>query len=94
MKDNYLITGGAGFIGTNLADHYLANDKRVTIFDNFSRAGTEENVRWLQQRYGDRLTVVKGDVRRADKNLLELVENAEVVFHLAALSAPRVLTAS
>ena len=84
MNDNYLIIGGAGFIGTNLTAHYLANNKRVTILDNFSRAGTEENVRWLKKCYGDRLTVVKGDIRQADMNLLKLVENAEVVFHQAA----------
>ncbi len=84
MKDNYLITGGAGFIGTNLANHYLANHKRVMIFDNFSRAGTVENVRWLKNWHGDRLTVVTGDVRRVDRRLLELVANSEVVFHLAA----------
>ena len=83
MKDSYLITGGAGFIGTNLADHYLTNGKRVTILDNFSRGGCEENVRWLQQHHGDRLRVVNGDVRQADKQLLELVESAEVIFHLA-----------
>lgn len=84
MKDNYLITGGAGFIGTNLADHYLTHNKQVTIFDNFSRAGAKENVRWLQQRHGDRLTVVYGDVRRTDSHLPALVERAEVVLHLAA----------
>jgi len=84
LKDHYLITGGAGFIGTNLADHYLANHKRVVIFDNFSRGGTEENVRWLQERYRDQLIVVRGDVREVNSHLLELVESAEVVFHLAA----------
>jgi CDP-paratose 2-epimerase len=84
MKDRYLITGGAGFIGTNLADHYLAHNKHVTIFDNFSRAGTGENLRCLQERYGDRLIVVCGDIRWAHKELSELVEDAEVVFHLAA----------
>ncbi len=84
MNDNYLITGGGGFIGINLAAHYLANQKRVTIFDNFSRAGTEENVRWLQKQYGDRLTVVREDIRHVDSHLHELVEDAEVVFHLAA----------
>jgi CDP-paratose 2-epimerase len=83
MKDNYLITGGAGFIGTNLADHYLANNKHVTIFDNFSRAGSEKNAQCLQQRYGNRLTVVEGDIRQTNRNLLEAVEKAEVVFHLA-----------
>ena len=84
MKENYLITGGAGFIGTNLADFYLSNNKRVTVFDNFSRAGTHENMRWLKQRYGDRLQVVEGDVRWTDEVFQSLVEESEVVFHLAA----------
>lgn len=84
MKDNYLITGGAGFIGTNLADHYLSNGKRVTIFDNFSRRGTEENVRWLKEKHGDNLRVVNGDIRWTNGNFSTLVEESEVVFHLAA----------
>ena len=84
MKDHYLITGGAGFIGVNLADHYLTHNKQVTIFDNLSRKGGEENLRWLRQRHGNWLNVVHGDVRRLDKHLLEWVENAQVVFHLAA----------
>ena len=84
MKDNYLITGGAGFIGTNLADFYLSNNKRVTVFDNFSRAGSRENMRWLKQRYGSRLQVVDGDVRWTDRHFQYLVEESEVVFHLAA----------
>jgi CDP-paratose 2-epimerase len=84
MKDNYLITGGAGFIGTNLADYYLSHNKNVTIFDNFSRAGTEENVRWLEEKHGDRMKIVKGDVCRLDSQFQDLIEQTEVVFHLAA----------
>ena len=84
MKSSYLITGGAGFIGTNLASYYLAHDKKVTIFDNFSRPGSEKNARWLQERYGDRLKVVTGDVRWDNRALLQEVDEAEVVFHLAA----------
>ena len=84
MKDNYLITGGAGFIGTNLAKHYLLHDKRVTIFDNFSRAGTESNVRWLKKYFGDGLRVVKGDVRSPGKEFARLLEETNVVIHLAA----------
>jgi len=84
VKDNYLITGGAGFIGINLADHYLFHNKHVTILDNFSRAGTEDNVRWLQGKYGSRVNIVRSDIRNADKKLLELVENVDVVFHQAA----------
>lgn len=84
MKDSYLITGGAGFIGTNAADFYLSNKKRVTIFDNFSRAGTRENVRWLKKRHGDLLKIVEGDVCRIDNEFASLVEESEVIFHLAA----------
>jgi CDP-paratose 2-epimerase len=84
MKDSYLITGGAGFIGTNLSDYYLSKNKNVTIFDNFSRHGARENVEYLRQRHGDLLTVIEGDIRRDDKKLLELVEKCEVVYHQAA----------
>lgn len=84
MKERYLITGGAGFIGTNLADHYLTQGKYVTIFDNFSRAGTEANVAWLEKRHSDRLKVVRGDVRWPGNEFKELIEESEVLFHLAA----------
>ena len=84
MPENYLITGGAGFIGTNLADHYLSQNKKVVIFDNLSRAGTEDNVAWLRERHGDRVALIKGDVRWPDQAFLEAVDQSEVVFHLAA----------
>src|SRR4051812_14806584 len=57
-----LITGGAGFIGTNLAARLLDEGRHVRIFDNLSRAGVEANVRWLCDTYGDRVTVMSGDV--------------------------------
>ncbi|MCP4609853.1 MAG: NAD-dependent epimerase/dehydratase family protein [Planctomycetes bacterium] len=84
MKENYLITGGAGFIGTNLAAYYLSKNKNVTILDNLSRSGTQKNVDWLQKQHGSRLKFVKYDIRNTDGILLELVENADVVFHQAA----------
>jgi CDP-paratose 2-epimerase len=84
MKENYLITGGAGFIGTNLADYYLSKNKNVTILDNLSRSGTQKNVDWLQKQHRSRVKFVKADVRNADGILGELVENADVVFHQAA----------
>lgn len=83
MKENYLITGGGGFIGVNLAAHYLAKNKRVTVLDCFARKGSLENVRWLQQRYGNRLSVVNGDIRQVKIELIKLVDNVDVVFHLA-----------
>ncbi|MFE1745346.1 NAD-dependent epimerase/dehydratase family protein [Coleofasciculus sp. H7-2] len=48
-----LITGGAGFIGTNLAHRLLSAGQPVRLFDSLSRPGVEENLRGLQQKYGD-----------------------------------------
>src|SRR5262245_55638352 len=84
VPDNYLITGGAGFIGTNLAAHYLEQHRQVTVLDNLSRRGSRENLAWLRQRFGDRLRVVVADVRDDGPGLLAEVEQADVVFHLAA----------
>lgn len=84
MSDSYLITGGAGFIGTNLADHYLSQGKRVTIFDSFARVGSAENAAWLSEKHGDAVRVVTGDVRWGQQILRELVEEIEVLYHLAA----------
>lgn len=79
-----LITGGAGFIGSNTAAHFLAEGAAVTVFDSFHRRGARSNVEWLQQRFGSRLQVVVGDVRRAGGDLATAVASADVVVHLAA----------
>jgi CDP-paratose 2-epimerase len=84
MPESCLITGGAGFIGTNLAAHYLERGKRVTVLDDLSRRGSEENLRWLRRSYGERLQVVRSDIRLASRDLDRAVEQADVVFHLAA----------
>jgi len=78
-----LITGGAGFIATNVADRLLARGRRVRLFDNLSRGGVQENVRWIQQRYGDRVEFVHGDVRDAEA-LRDAVDGVDQVFHFAA----------
>ncbi|MHB1293676.1 MAG: NAD-dependent epimerase/dehydratase family protein [Anaerolineae bacterium] len=78
-----LITGGAGFIGTNLAAHLLEQDRPVLLYDNLSRPGVERNVRWLRDTYGDMVQVEIADVR--DKFALRrAVRCSEMVFHLAA----------
>ena len=79
-----LITGGAGFIGSNTAAHYLAKGAKVTIFDNFKRRGTESNAAWLKQRFGDKLSIITGDVRAPGSDFARAVDNADVLFHLAA----------
>jgi hypothetical protein len=50
-----LITGGAGFIGTNVADRLLSAGHPVLVFDNLSRPGVDQNLRWLCQRHGNGL---------------------------------------
>jgi CDP-paratose 2-epimerase len=78
-----LVTGGAGFIGSNLADRLLEAGRPVLILDNLSRPGVEHNVRYLCDTYGDLLEVHVGDVRNRD--LVEaLVARCESVFHFAA----------
>ena len=80
---NCVITGGAGFIGSNLADYYLSRDHHVAIVDNLSRPGSEKNLAWLKSRYGSRLRVVTTDVRRLGPKLRRAIDGADFVFHLA-----------
>jgi len=81
-KQNVLVTGGAGFIGTNVADFYLSKGHNVTILDNFSRTGTKLNADWLKDRH-ENLKIIKADVREFDKNLTDAVKDADIIFHLA-----------
>ena len=64
-----LITGGAGFIGTNLAAYLLANtDSLITLYDNLSRPGVSLNLAWLKTLDDSRrLRFVRGDVRDASR---------------------------
>ena len=78
----YLITGGAGFIGSNLANYLLKKGESVTIFDNFSRQGTLLNLQWLQSNYPG-IRIIQGDIRLDQKKLDQEVEKADVVYHLA-----------
>jgi CDP-paratose 2-epimerase len=81
-----LVTGGAGFIGTNVADRLLRDGWRVRLFDNFSRAGVTRNVDWLRTRHvadPSRIEVSLGDVRDADA-VRRVVEGTSRVFHFAA----------
>ncbi|MFN2285920.1 MAG: GDP-mannose 4,6-dehydratase, partial [Anaerolineae bacterium] len=63
---HYLITGGAGFIGSNYAHRLLARGEHVTIFDNLSRRGATANLDWLRETFGaNAFTLIQGDVRDA-----------------------------
>src|ERR1041384_2881805 len=56
-----LITGGAGFIGTNLAHHYLSQGQPVLLYDNLSRPGVERNLAWLRQTHGELVQIELAD---------------------------------
>jgi CDP-paratose 2-epimerase len=82
-KRPVLITGGAGFIGVNLAHRLLGEGRRVLIYDNLSRPGVEKNLRWLRAVHGRMVDVEIADVR--DRfSLGKAVRMADHVFHLAA----------
>lgn len=78
-----LITGGAGFIGTNVAHRLLTQGQRVLVFDNLARPGVEQNLRWLRDTHGDQVDVEIADVRDGDA-LRQAVNGAARVFHFAA----------
>ena len=83
MTGTSVITGGAGFIGTNMADRLLREGRRVVVLDDLSRAGVRANLAWLRAAHGERLQVEVGDVRDPAA-VRRAVADAEQVFHLAA----------
>jgi CDP-paratose 2-epimerase len=83
FPDRYvLITGGAGFVGTNLATRLLEEGRRVVVYDSLVRPGVERNLHWLESRFGDRISARIADVRDPSA-LRSAVRAAEAVFHLA-----------
>ncbi|NSW51929.1 MAG: GDP-mannose 4,6-dehydratase [Anaerolineae bacterium] len=83
MAKKYLITGGAGFIGSNYAARLIERGEIVTVYDNLSRTGTIRNLEWLRSEYGnDSFQFFQSDIR--DANTLEMAaKNKDVIVHLA-----------
>lgn len=79
----YLILGGAGFIGVNAAEHYARAGHEVTVLDNFSRRGTQDNVDWLLRRH-PQVRVVRADIRTDLAALEKECAACDVALHLAA----------
>jgi CDP-paratose 2-epimerase len=77
-----LITGGAGFVGANLAHRLLSEKQPVLVYDNLSRPGVERNLAWLRDSHPEGLEFVLGDVRDAQA-LERAVARASRVFHFA-----------
>jgi CDP-paratose 2-epimerase len=85
-----LVTGGAGFIATNVADWLLQHGWRVRLFDNLSRAGVSRNLEWLKTEHGRRhppgagdVEVMIGDVRDSAA-IQRAVAGVDRIFHFAA----------
>lgn len=78
-----LVTGGSGFIGSNLMDRLLAAGQNAVAFDDLSRRGAVKNAEWLRGKYGARFELIRGDVRDAG-GIAEAAHDADVIFHLAA----------
>lgn len=88
-----LITGGAGFIGSNLASALLERGEDVILLDDLSRPSIERNVHWLREEHGDRMQLTLADVR--DPWVVrDLVRRADRVFHFAAQVAVTLSLAS
>lgn len=81
-SQSLLVTGGAGFIGANLVDRALRAGNRVTILDDLSRRGGEENIRWLREQHGESFRLIVRSVTDVE-SCERAVDNAEVVYHLA-----------
>ena len=83
MTKHYLVTGGAGFIGSNYVHHLLTRGEKVTIYDNLSRGGAPRNLEWLKNEFGDNaFELVVGDIKDAQK-IAQASKDADVIMHLA-----------
>ncbi len=78
-----LVTGGAGFIGSNLADRLCAEGRHVCVLDALSRPGVEQNLAWLKERHGHKLSVQLTDIRDGDA-VADAARDADAVFHMAS----------
>jgi CDP-paratose 2-epimerase len=79
-----LITGGAGFIGSNAARYFSEKGHDVHIYDNFSRGGGRENVRWLKSFNINKFNIIEADICEADKLFNCIAENQyDWILHLA-----------
>jgi CDP-paratose 2-epimerase len=78
-----LITGGAGFIGSHLADRLASEGEHVLVLDSLARPGVEANLAWLRERHPTQVSATIADMRD-EAAVQEAVDQASAVFHFAA----------
>src|SRR5260370_33146092 len=83
MKGTVLVTGGAGFVGSNLVSSLLRDGNRVTVLDSLARRGSAENLAWLRtQDFDGMFRFIHGDVRNPEDARVA-AKDADVIYHLA-----------
>ena len=82
-KPSVLVTGGSGFIGTNMTHHLLEKGERVVVLDNLSRPNVTKNLEWLRKQYGQQLQVMVSDIRNPH-TVTQAIDKAKHVYHFAA----------
>src|SRR2546426_11596001 len=83
MSGKFLVTGGAGFVGSNLANNLLSDGCSVTILDSFARSGTQNNLAWLRRQHGNgQFAFFQGDVRDF-ATVRSAAKDVDVIYHLA-----------
>jgi len=84
----YLVTGGAGFIGSNIVEELLKRGETVRVLDNFS-TGRKENLHFVAGYPSSAIEIIEGDIRDFEA-VRKSVDGVDVVLHQAALpSIPR-----
>ena len=82
-KRPVLVTGGAGFIGCNIANRLAEDGHEVLIYDALSRPGVEKNLAWLKERHDGQIASIVADIRDEDE-LARAARETKAVFHMAA----------
>jgi CDP-paratose 2-epimerase len=84
-RQKFIITGGAGFIGSNTAHYLLGQDHQVVILDNLSRRGSEKNLAWLREEYGN-IPFLELDIRDYEgvQRAFGQHRDTDVILHFAA----------
>lgn len=83
MNSKFLVTGGAGFVGSNLVNNLLSDGCSVRILDSLSRSGTRNNLAWLRSQHGNgQLEFIQGDIRDF-ASVRAAVKDVDAIYHLA-----------